>query len=617
MDDSSSSNAIIAFWAPFLILHLGGPDTITAYSMEDNELWPRHLVGLIYDIIIALYVIVRSLPTTRLLAPTILMFLVAIIKYAERSYSLYKASTERFRSSIESSPRKPPINIYLAISNTVGLNDLNGAFGLYSVSKPLFVGLYPRAELYSAASHFFEDMTAKDILKVTGMEFSYAYDELYTKAAVNHSRVGYVLRTLCSICIMLTFSLFVLVPKDGFHKLDVAITYVLLMASIFLDTMSNIMLMFSNWMIVTLLNVKKLRNFSKLLAEHIFRIKRVWLKRKYWLGEMPQLNLINDCLKNSTLNKAPRRSLMGWIKEKLNSVQGTKSYLSDYNDYKAFTLHTLQPIIVTEELQDIITTYAQRRFLEYLKGSSEPTSLLALQEVTTALNWVDPSFLKHISELSFDQQVLVWHISTELCFHWKSDLHPLYSHQIEIEVEENKARSSEMEVCKYLSNYLMYMVLMRPETMSTMGGSSPLLFKRVCDDMVQLICRSVDNNHSLMQNATIEEVCREMLTTPIEWKDPSFYDIALVLAHMMLLINNEKRWQIMTMVWADLLIQGAKNTKAITHVKQLNKGGDFLTFIWFLTKHILMAEGLDIRIYKMENLIDKAEELFSKIKEHL
>ncbi|KAM4099706.1 hypothetical protein ACB094_05G012200 [Castanea mollissima] len=37
---------LTAFWAPFLLLHLGGPDTVTSYSMEDNELWLRHLLGL-------------------------------------------------------------------------------------------------------------------------------------------------------------------------------------------------------------------------------------------------------------------------------------------------------------------------------------------------------------------------------------------------------------------------------------------------------------------------------------------------------------------------------------------------------------------------------------------
>jgi Domain of unknown function (DUF4220) len=31
------NNDLISFWAPFLLLHLGGPDTITSYSCEDNE----------------------------------------------------------------------------------------------------------------------------------------------------------------------------------------------------------------------------------------------------------------------------------------------------------------------------------------------------------------------------------------------------------------------------------------------------------------------------------------------------------------------------------------------------------------------------------------------------
>ena len=34
---------LMAFWAPFLLLHLGGQDNITAYSIEDNRLWLRHL----------------------------------------------------------------------------------------------------------------------------------------------------------------------------------------------------------------------------------------------------------------------------------------------------------------------------------------------------------------------------------------------------------------------------------------------------------------------------------------------------------------------------------------------------------------------------------------------
>ena len=42
---------IWVFWAPFLLLHLGGPDTITAFSLEDNALWLRHCFGLIFQVL--------------------------------------------------------------------------------------------------------------------------------------------------------------------------------------------------------------------------------------------------------------------------------------------------------------------------------------------------------------------------------------------------------------------------------------------------------------------------------------------------------------------------------------------------------------------------------------
>lgn len=42
---------IISLWAPFLLIHLGGSDTITAYSMEDNELWRRRFVSFIVQVV--------------------------------------------------------------------------------------------------------------------------------------------------------------------------------------------------------------------------------------------------------------------------------------------------------------------------------------------------------------------------------------------------------------------------------------------------------------------------------------------------------------------------------------------------------------------------------------
>ena len=39
----SAEHQLMALWAPLLLLHLGGQDNITAYAIEDNRLWLRHL----------------------------------------------------------------------------------------------------------------------------------------------------------------------------------------------------------------------------------------------------------------------------------------------------------------------------------------------------------------------------------------------------------------------------------------------------------------------------------------------------------------------------------------------------------------------------------------------
>jgi hypothetical protein len=42
--DRGGKSKLEVMWAPILLLHLGGHDGITAYNIEDNELWSRHFV---------------------------------------------------------------------------------------------------------------------------------------------------------------------------------------------------------------------------------------------------------------------------------------------------------------------------------------------------------------------------------------------------------------------------------------------------------------------------------------------------------------------------------------------------------------------------------------------
>jgi hypothetical protein len=99
-DHNAADHAdILAFWAPFLLLHLGGPDTITAFALEDNALWLRHLVGLISQVSAAFLVFHQSFPKNKLWIPTILLFAAGIIKYVERTCALFLANLDKFRKS--------------------------------------------------------------------------------------------------------------------------------------------------------------------------------------------------------------------------------------------------------------------------------------------------------------------------------------------------------------------------------------------------------------------------------------------------------------------------------------------------------------------------------------
>ena len=78
---TSPEHELVAFWAPFLLLHLGGQDNITSYAIEDNQLWLRHLQTFAVQVAAAAYIlyessVVISSRSSWLRPATILMFVV-------------------------------------------------------------------------------------------------------------------------------------------------------------------------------------------------------------------------------------------------------------------------------------------------------------------------------------------------------------------------------------------------------------------------------------------------------------------------------------------------------------------------------------------------------------
>ncbi|KAL6966490.1 hypothetical protein U1Q18_032270 [Sarracenia purpurea var. burkii] len=99
---------LLAFWAPFLLVHLRGPDSITTLALEDNELWLRHFLGLGFQCWAVAYSFFLLFSNRNLCLPTVLIFIAGLIKYTERTRALYLASSRRFRNSLFTDPDPGP-----------------------------------------------------------------------------------------------------------------------------------------------------------------------------------------------------------------------------------------------------------------------------------------------------------------------------------------------------------------------------------------------------------------------------------------------------------------------------------------------------------------------------
>ncbi|XP_075640249.1 uncharacterized protein LOC142611997 [Castanea sativa] len=282
---STNTDDLIAFWAPFLLVHLGGPDIVTAFALEDNELWLRHFISFIVQLAVTVYVFLLTLPENKLLIPTLLMFGAGIIKYLERTLALFLASLGRFRDSMlrqadpgpnyaklmeEFSSKKnaglptrieitpePGKEIKLA-ANVKEEGDLSDvelvtyAHRYFQIFKGLIVDLTLSFRERYESRIFFQLRTAEDALKVIELELTFIYEAFYTKVAVVHSVAGYIFRVLSILFVLVAFGFFYSLDKHGFLDIDVKVTYTLLYGAIFLDLIALIMLFFSDWTIASM-----------------------------------------------------------------------------------------------------------------------------------------------------------------------------------------------------------------------------------------------------------------------------------------------------------------------------------------------------------------------------
>ncbi|KAM3198376.1 hypothetical protein ACQJBY_073493 [Aegilops geniculata] len=234
----SPDHELMAFWAPFLLLHLGGQDNITAYAVEDNRLWLRHLQTLAVQVTAAGYVLFYTSVvvggSALLRWAGILMFVVGVVKYAERVWALRCAGSNPVGKNYQALQHSAFV---FSRNNLEDILDkrpwdtedcLLMAHRTLGVPKEMIKGLINEAG-YGHASYLREEGR---LYKVVEMQLSLMHDVLYTKAEVMHTWYGLCIRMLSPVATTVAFMLFHRHQHRHQHRaVDVAVTYVLLLAA--------------------------------------------------------------------------------------------------------------------------------------------------------------------------------------------------------------------------------------------------------------------------------------------------------------------------------------------------------------------------------------------------
>ncbi|XP_066356359.1 uncharacterized protein [Miscanthus floridulus] len=410
-------NRFALFWVPFLLLHLGGQETMTAFSMEDNALWKRHLLSLATQVPMAIYAVGRQVQgdDRRLVAPMVLVFVSGTAKYAERIWALRRAGSvapgtkkqeRNFELILHVAAEGFKLSLYFLMDMTPSIcllpADINGikqAVDVFKSSENIVHMAYKLAEI----------------------NLSLIYDYLYTKFGTRHFHMVPVCiafrRILALALISGALGLFVRAMAGGPNPkakgqddgADVIICYVLLVGAIILETCSIFMSFISScWAYNTTfslpLKCPMCQRFPGTVAAMVRIARNLHPEsRGEWSASMAQYSIIGDCIKEKQESGLLRRT-MRWV----GIDQRALKHVGISPVMKKLVLDKLLEIAATPRVQewDIGVGKFSGQWAHWAVEAMQDRHQSAARQVLQVSN---------IKGLEFVSSALLWHIVTDIC----------------------------------------------------------------------------------------------------------------------------------------------------------------------------------------------------------
>ncbi|KMT16920.1 hypothetical protein BVRB_2g043920 [Beta vulgaris subsp. vulgaris] len=652
--DAPHTIELLVFWTPFLLLHLGGPDTITALALEDNELWNRHALQLATQVSITVYVFFQSFRENRLWIPAVLMFVEGLIKYFERTCALFFASTDSYRDSLVAEPEPGPNYARLmeeynsakgayiptdfegkdgrleggarsderdglvendqnqfaaddgsdptGVANSdvkLTLDEMNvkEAHRFYEMFKALLADGFLSLKDRKVSRDFFISVPVKDAFRIIEIELNLIYDVFYTKLFLLQRKRAFA-RVFCFIFVIASLLIFSIKDKSKYKTVDIVITFVLLLGAIALDICAALMFLLSDWWIIIISFDGKMKSYFKWIMVVFLRWSRRARQpcRRRWSECISKYNLLKRCFRTPP---------------------------SFFNFQCIFSIKRIRDILlgflyverhkVDKELIDFVITELKNKAelatdIEVAKEvCSSRGSLVLEDDYFLASDCISPWTV----DVDYDESLLIWHLATDICY-WTST---------------EDTTSEHRNISKALSDYMSYLLLRQQTLVSSVVGMADTRFEDTRADAKKfmnnksikiswladpwwtvkrflckkLCCRTMsetDDSPSVrVENKFFMNFSKKLLEVkadvqPIVAKGDKSKSVLFDACRLakQLEMFGEKKWEICSKVWVELLCYAAVRCSPRSHIAQLSKGGELITLVWLFMAHLGLGE---------------------------
>ncbi|KAJ6875934.1 hypothetical protein NC652_035338 [Populus alba x Populus x berolinensis] len=330
------------------------------------------------------------------------------------------------------------------------------------------------------------------------------------------------------------------IDKHAYSTTDIAITYLLFAAAVFLEFYAFLCLVLSDWTLIWLIN-----EGGNALTGAIYFLIRNLTRSQRWSRSISQYNLISSSFES----EQPKCLELLGIDEKMRQMHVNRKYLNV--ELQRLIFRHLQK--KSEKMKEDLNFFDKNLRSKIIGQRGD--GVLEREGLLRDFKWCT-------TDIEFSRSILVWHLAADICY------------------RADKDASIEYERSRCLSEYMMYLLVIRPNMLSKGFGDEGCLHDTLRDlrrynDVVAFILR---NSESLGYD-DIEFQRR--------WKtEKSVLRGVERLVRQLLFLGPEKRWEMVNEVWIEMVAYAAAHCPWKEHTHQLRTGGELLTHVSLLMLHL-------------------------------